>query len=96
MLFIATCIDKPQSLETRLANRPAHLAFLEGLGAKVRIGGAILADDQKTPVGSVLIFEGESENGHSRPPRRGPLCRAGLFDSVTVKPWRQAVGRPLA
>ncbi len=95
MLFIATCIDKPQSLETRLANRPAHLAFLEGLGAKVRIGGAILADDQKTPVGSVLIFEGESETDIRAILADDPYARAGLFDSVTVRPWRQAVGRPL-
>ena len=61
MLFIATCVDKPQSLDMRLANRPAHLAYLDGLGSRVKIGGAILADDLKTPVGSMLIFEGDSE-----------------------------------
>ncbi|HXZ18199.1 MAG TPA: YciI family protein [Roseiarcus sp.] len=96
MLFIASCVDKPQSLETRLANRPAHLAYLEGLGAKVRIGGAMLADDLKTPIGSVLIFETESKAEVERLLAEDPCARAELFESVTVSPWRQAVGQPLA
>ncbi len=96
MLFIATCVDKPQSLDTRLANRPAHLAYLEGLGSKVKIGGAMLAEDLKTPVGSVLIFEGDSETAIRAILAEDPYARAGLFDSVTVKPWRQAVGQTLA
>ena len=95
MLFVATCIDKPQSLETRLANRPAHLAWLEGLGAKVKVGGAILDDGLQAPVGSMLIFEGESEEDIRALLARDPYAIAGLFESVTVKPWRQAVGQKL-
>ena len=96
MLFIATCVDKPQSLEKRLENRPAHLAYLNGLGAKVKIGGAMLADDFKTPTGSVLIFEGESEADIRAILADDPYAIAGLFESVTLKPWRQAVGQTLA
>jgi hypothetical protein len=96
MLFIATCVDKPQSLEKRLENRPAHLAYLKALGAKVKIGGAVLADDHKTPVGSMLIFEGESEPDIRAILADDPYARAGLFDTVIVKPWRQAVGQTLA
>ncbi len=96
MLFIATCLDKPQSVEVRLANRPAHLAYLEGLGARVRAGGALLADDLQTPVGSMLIFEGGSEADIRAILARDPYALAGLFESVTVRPWRQAVGLTLA
>jgi uncharacterized protein len=96
MLFVATCVDKPHSAETRLTSRPAHLAYLNGLGAKVKIGGAILADDLKTPVGSVLIFEGDSEADIRGILSEDPYALAGLFESVNVKPWRQAVGEPLA
>ena len=96
MLFIATCVDKPQNLDTRLANRAAHLAYLERLGSRVKAGGAMLADDLKTPVGSMLIFEGESEADIRAILADDPYARAGLFDSVTLKPWRQAVGVPLA
>jgi uncharacterized protein YciI len=95
MLFIATCVDKPQSLETRLGNRPAHLAYLEGLGGTVKVAGAILADDAQTPAGSMLILEGESVSDIEALLAKDPYALAGLFASVTVKPWRQAVGQKL-
>lgn len=96
MLFIATCVDKPHSLEKRLENRPAHLAFLGALGAKVKVGGAMLADDLKTPIGSMLIFEGDSDADIRAILAKDPYAIAGLFDTVTVRPWRQAVGQALA
>ena len=43
MLFVATCVDKPLSVDKRMENRPAHLAYLNRLGARVKIAGALLA-----------------------------------------------------
>ena len=57
MLFIATCIDKPDSLAKRMGRRPAHLVYLSSLGAKVRAAGALLDPAGQNPVGSLLIFE---------------------------------------
>jgi uncharacterized protein YciI len=93
MLFIAACVDKPHSLETRLANRAAHLDYLKTLGAKVKTGGPMLADDLQTPAGSMLILEGESAAEIEAILAEDPYRRAGLFESVTVTPWRQAVGQ---
>jgi hypothetical protein len=96
MLFVATCADKPDSLTLRMENRPTHLAFLQGLGARVRAAGALLAPDAKTPVGSLLIVEGESVDEISGLLANDPFALAGLFASVDVKPWRQALGVPLS
>ena len=41
MLFVATCTDNPGSNALRLETRPAHLAYLNGLGAKVKVAGAL-------------------------------------------------------
>ena len=95
MLYIAICVDKPESVEKRLANRPAHLAYLQSLGAKVKAGGATMADDLKTPTGTMLIFEGESAAEIEAILATDPYALAGLFESVVVKPWRQAVGQML-
>jgi len=95
MLFVAACTDKPDSLQLRLDARPAHLAHLNGLGGKVRAAGALLAADQKTIVGSLLIFEGESVEEIRELVAQDPFAKVGLFDSVDVKPWRQAIGVPL-
>ena len=96
MLFVATCVDKPQSLETRKANRDAHLAYLNGLGRQVKVGGALLAEDRQTPIGSMIIFEGESEKDVLALLCDDPYSQAGLFESVSVSPWRPGVGQTLA
>jgi uncharacterized protein len=92
MLFVATCTDKPDHLPVRLENRPAHLAYLEGLGAKVRSGGALLTPDQKSPIGSLLVLEAETEAEVREWLAADPYAKAGLFASVDVKPWRQGAG----
>lgn len=96
MLFIAICLDKPESLELRLSTRPAHLAWLAGLGDKVRLGGAMLTPDLAAPTASLLVYEGESADEIRTLCGEDPYAKAGLFDSVTVTPYRQAVGVPLS
>jgi uncharacterized protein YciI len=97
MLFVATCTDKPDSNALRLETRPAHLAYLNGLGAKVKAAGALLTRDRKTVIGSLLIFEGDELADIETMLQRDPYALAGLFAHVDVKPWRQAVsvGVPL-
>ena len=92
MLFIATCTDKPERLPLRQETRPAHLAYLEALGGKVRAGGALLTADQKTVIGSLLILEAETEAEARDWLAADPYAKAGLFANVDVKPWRQAAG----
>ena len=95
MLFIATCVDRPHSQDKREQNRPANLAYLNRLGARVKIGGAVLVPDHQTPLGSVIIFEGDSEDDLLGLVAKDPFSIAGLFESVSVKPWRQGVGQTL-
>jgi uncharacterized protein len=95
MLFVATCLDKPDSADKRMENRPAHLAYLNGLGARLKIGGALLASDHKTAAGSMIIFEADSEAEVLALLSKDPFSLAEVFESVSVKPWRQGVGQPL-
>jgi len=95
MLFVATCTDKPDSSALRLDTRPAHLAYLNGLGAKVKAGGALLSADRADVIGSMLILEGDDQVAIAAMLADDPYAKAGLFASVDVKPWRQAVGVPL-
>lgn len=95
MLFIATCHDKPGSLDKRLAQRPAHLDYLQSLHGKLKIAGAMLDADLKTPTGSMLIFEGESEAEVQAMIARDPYTLAGLFETVSLVPWRQGAGQTL-
>jgi uncharacterized protein YciI len=96
MFFIATCVDKPRTLDMGKANRPAPLAYLNGLGRRVKIGSALLRPDHRTPVGSKIVFEGENEDEILALVAKDPFSLAGLFESVSVKPRRQGVGQLLA
>jgi len=95
MFFVAICTDRPDSMAKRLENRPAHLAYLAALGARVKIAGALLAPDRQSTLGSLIIFEGESEDEVAALCAEDPYAVAGLFAGVDIKPWRQAVGAPL-
>lgn len=96
MLFVATCIDKPDSQAKRLGRRPAHLVYLASLGAKLRAAGALLDPKGQNPIGSLLIFEAiEAADVHALL-AADPYAQGELFESVDVKPWRQALGVTMA
>jgi len=96
MLFIATCIDKPGSLAKRTGRRPAHLVYLSSLGARVRAAGALLDPAGQNPIGSLLIFETLDEAEVRAILAADPYAEAGLFASVDLRPWRQALGVTIA
>jgi uncharacterized protein YciI len=96
MLFIATCTDKPDSTTTRRENRPAHLAYLGAHSDRVKAGGALLTPDQSSVLGSLLIIEAVDEAEVATLLAEDPYAKAQLFATIDIKPWRQAVGAPLA
>jgi uncharacterized protein YciI len=95
MLFVARCVDKPHSLDKRMENRPAHLAYLNGLGSRVKVSGALLAAHHTTPVGATIILEAESEDEVLALLAKDPYSLVVLFESASVRPWRPGVGQSL-
>jgi uncharacterized protein YciI len=58
----------------------------------VNLGGAFLGPDHESPVGSMLVFEGESEGDILALAADDPFSLAGLFESASVKLRRQGIG----
>ena len=94
MLFAAICLDKPGSLDLRLATRPAHLDFLNAHAARIKLGGPFL-DAEERPIGSRLILECADLRAAQALLDEDPYARAGLFASVEVKPFKRVVGAEL-
>lgn len=86
-LFVFHGLDKPGALEIRKATRPSHLAWLETLQPRVKIGGPMLTDDGATPVGSMLVFEAETLAEAKTLFAQDPYALAGLFAETTVRPF---------
>jgi uncharacterized protein len=95
MLFALICTDKPGSLDLRLKARPDHLAFLDGLGAKMKAAGPFV-DAEDKPVGSLVIIEADNMEDAKAIAARDPYSIAGLFESVDIKPWKWLIKNPEA
>ncbi len=90
MLFALICTDKPASLEVRLATRPQHLAYMETYQDRIVQAGALLDTDQR-PCGSLLIIDVEDGAAAAGFAEADPYARAGLFESVVIRPYRPAI-----
>jgi uncharacterized protein len=93
MLFVLICKDRAEvGLERRMQTRPAHLAYLESLGDKVRAAGAMLSDDSAQPLGSVILIEADSLEEAKSIAAADPYVAADVFDTAEIHPFRQAAG----
>ncbi len=95
MIFILLCKDKPGHLQTRLDNRPAHVDYLTGLdqAGTLRFAGPFLDADGK-PCGSMVAIEAADEGEARKFADADPYAKAGLFESVDIKPWTWVFKKP--
>jgi uncharacterized protein YciI len=96
MLYVIFGEDVPNSLEQRMAARPAHLARLEALqnAGRIILGGPLPAIDSPDPgpagfSGSLIVGEFESLETAKAWAEADPYVAAGVYAQVTVKPFKQ-------
>ena len=91
-LYVIICIDKPNSLDTRMATRDAHLAYAKANEhARICVGGPLLSEEG-TMNGSMLIVEADDAAKVNAFVKNDPYDKAGLFDRVEVRAWKATVG----
>ncbi|MFN3521293.1 MAG: YciI family protein [Phenylobacterium sp.] len=90
--FVLYCIDKPDSLSLRLANREAHLAYVGAAAAKVPFAGPML-DDAGEMAGSLIVLEADSLDEAKAFSADDPYVKAGLFERVEIRPFRLSLQR---
>lgn len=89
MLYAVICRDKPGLLETRLANRAAHLTYIEMTGI-VKMAGPLIENGQMC--GSLIVLEADSLGAAQDWVAGDPYGKAGLFSTVTVTEWKKVIG----
>jgi uncharacterized protein len=97
MLFAFLCTDKPGHLNVRMDTRPEHVAWLNGLNEQgvLKIAGPFLGDDGK-PCGSLVIVEAADKAAAAEISAADPYAKAGLFESVEIKPYNWVFNNPEA
>jgi uncharacterized protein len=98
MFYVIIAEDVPNSLERRLAARPAHLARLNQLQAEGRLllAGPFPAIDSPDPgpagfSGSLIVAEFPSLEDARAWADADPFCAEGVYGHVTVKPFRKTL-----
>ena len=98
MWYAIIAEDTADSLELRLAARPAHLARLQALQAQGRLllAGPFPAIDSVDPgpagySGSLIVAEFDSLAAAREWAEADPFVAAGVYADVDVKPFRKTL-----
>jgi len=96
MLYAILSEDVANSLEKRMTTRPAHLQRLQALQDEARLilAGPHPAIDSNAPgkagfTGSLVVAEFNSLADAQNWADQDPYLVAGVYSSVTVKPFKQ-------
>ena len=90
MLVAVICTDKPGAIETRKANRDAHLAYIKDTGVVAQAGPFLDADGMMC--GSLLVLEVDDMAAAQTWADGDPYAKAGLFADVRIEQWNRVVG----
>jgi uncharacterized protein len=90
MRYALICLDKPNALQTRVENRPAHLEHLRSSGVVEQAGPFIDAAGQMC--GSLIILTVETRAEAEAWAAADPYAHVGLFQSVMIQEWKRVVG----
>ena len=95
MLYAFIGKDKPDNLQVRIDNRPAHVAYLEKLNADgiLKIAGPFLGDDGE-PFGSLVVIEAADKAAAAAILAEDPYGKAGIFGSAEINQWNWTFNKP--
>lgn len=95
MYYAIVALDHPNSLEKRLAARPAHVARLKALleEGRLKLAGPFPAIDSEDPGeagfdGSMIIAEFADLAAAKAWAAADPYVEAGVYKDVAVRPFR--------
>lgn len=91
-LFLVICRDKPNAIEIRMANRPAHLDWAGSHKETLAMAGPIFAEDGETFAGSVFVKIADSKADVEAWCADDPYAKAGLFERVEIRPFKWVLG----
>lgn len=96
MLYIIYQEDRDDGAAIRAATRDAHFAYLEKHRDILVLGGALLADDGITRIGSCLVLNVPDRGQAEAFSHDEPFRKAGLFKSVKITRMRRGQWNPAA
>ena len=81
MLYALICTDKPKSVDLRMSVRPDHVAFLQGLGDRLKAGGPFISEDGG-PNGSLVVIEAATKQEAEATAAKIPMRKQGCLSRL--------------
>jgi uncharacterized protein len=94
MLWAICCIDKPNSKALRAEHQQRHSAYLKERDGVIFFTGPLQSDDGSENIGSLWIIVANSRSEAQAFVDEEAFCRAGVFESVSVKRVRKGHFHP--
>jgi len=89
-LYSVYAMDRrPDGPTIRTETRPAHLEYLRCLGDTLVMAGPVLASDEETVAGTLMVIEAASKDEAFEIVAKDPYSIAGLFSSCDVRLYRK-------
>lgn len=83
--FVFHGLDGPGGPDIRKTTRPAHLAWLDSLGARCRLGAPMLGADGATPEGTIVVIEAKDLAEARATFAEDPYTAASLWRRVDIR-----------
>jgi uncharacterized protein YciI len=96
MAYVIETRDKAGSAHIRDKHRTEHWDYLYANEPRLLISGPLYAADEKTIIGGLIIIDLPTRAEAERFATEDPFARAGLFESVTIAPFKRGFPRALA
>jgi uncharacterized protein YciI len=93
MLYALICTDRPNAIDLRMKERPAHIDYLNGLGDRLKAAGPF-TDEAGSPIGTLAIVEAENWAAAEDIAKNDPYAKAGLFAAVEIRAWKWGLKNP--
>ena len=89
MLYCLICIDRENSIETRMLNREAHLNYV-GETNVVKFAGPFLSEED-TMIGSLIVIDVDSKEAAESWSKNDPYKKADLFQRTEIFKFKQLI-----
>jgi uncharacterized protein YciI len=89
MLYCLVCIDKEDSIETRMQNREEHLRYVKETNV-VKFAGPFLSEED-TMIGSLIVIDVENKEAAELWSINDPYKKADLFKKIEIFKFKHLI-----
>ena len=92
-MYAVICFDRPDSAALRDAHRAAHMEFLNRNAARIVYGGPLKNAADGPSTGALMVLDCATREEAEALIAADPFKRAGVYESVSVRAFKQAFPR---